>query len=503
MDGNQSESDHINQQFVQEALSSQLVQQHQQHQLQQGQPQNDYTAFFPDNNAQAMAGDANNFETLAPYQSLANNQFLYMQDQGMSSNNTMGPLKQQRVNTTESSVMQNENEYIYQQYLQMMNTNSHHPTTLDLNLQGYFPEQQSQPQQPAIPTRQEQDVFDELLNMATMNNLQNNLWHSGQTNSTTFINNSDASTSITQQGQDTSFRNPIAANPLDNAHLSLTLQQDRNPKSGIVLKQTFDHPLANGDYKLEIVQQPSRARMCGFGDKDRRPISPPPILKLTVLTKNGDIINPELVELIAHRTFDISFLVVMCDACQDHTATRTDSKASSSADVDASGQFSTQVVSFSNGTVDDLENDRYTATKLKNLVGASVASASKLYDLEGKLGIFFIFQDISLRTEGLFRLQFSLTDIGSPHSNSVNTTTVSKVLAVVETDPFIVYTAKKYPGVVHSTPLSKCFARQGIKIPIRKEKVNKAPITHKASVRKSSLATVDLSEDDMEDDDLE
>ena len=31
------------------------------------------------------------------------------------------------------------------------------------------------------------------------------------------------------------------------------------------------------------------------------------------------------------------------------------------------------------------------------------------------------------------------------------------------------YSAKKFPGVVESTPLSKCFATQGIKIPIRKD----------------------------------
>lgn len=103
----------------------------------------------------------------------------------------------------------------------------------------------------------------------------------------------------------------------------------------------------------------------------------------------------------------------MCDARQEHTGKRNDGKASLSMKIDASGQFATQVISLPNSTADEHENDRYTATKLKNLVGASVASATKLYDLDGKLGIFFIFQDISLRSEGLFRLQFSLTDIGS------------------------------------------------------------------------------------------
>ncbi|KAL9635875.1 MAG: hypothetical protein Q9164_003194, partial [Protoblastenia rupestris] len=39
-------------------------------------------------------------------------------------------------------------------------------------------------------------------------------------------------------------------------------------------------------YSLEIVQQPIRARMCGFGDKDRRPITPPPCVRLRVTDAN-------------------------------------------------------------------------------------------------------------------------------------------------------------------------------------------------------------------------
>ena len=43
------------------------------------------------------------------------------------------------------------------------------------------------------------------------------------------------------------------------------------------------------------------------------------------------------------------------------------------------------------------------------------------------------------------------------------------VLATIFSDPFTVYSAKKFPGVIESTDLSKCFAQQGIKIPIRKD----------------------------------
>lgn len=45
----------------------------------------------------------------------------------------------------------------------------------------------------------------------------------------------------------------------------------------------------------------------------------------------------------------------------------------------------------------------------------------------------------------------------------------SNVLAQCWSDVFQVYSAKKFPGVCESTPLSKCFAHQGIKIPIRKD----------------------------------
>lgn len=43
------------------------------------------------------------------------------------------------------------------------------------------------------------------------------------------------------------------------------------------------------------------------------------------------------------------------------------------------------------------------------------------------------------------------------------------VLATAFSDVFTVWSAKKFPGVKESTSLSKCFAAQGVKIPIRKD----------------------------------
>lgn len=249
MDENQSENGRINQQLIQEALSSQLDQQNQQ--------PNNYATFFLGDNAQTTGGNVANFETLAPYQNFAGGSSLYMQDSGLasslSSNNTMDPLRQQRVYNIAPNAMQHENEYIYQQYLEMMNNNNHHSTALDLNLQGFFPQQQQQKQQqqqvqqqqppPVIPLRQEQDVFNELLNMASNSSLQNNLWYDGHTNPAAFIHNADASMLITQQEQEASYYNNMAASS-NRVNFTSPLQ-DKPAKDGAILEQVYGHPLAN------------------------------------------------------------------------------------------------------------------------------------------------------------------------------------------------------------------------------------------------------------------
>ncbi|KAK3395887.1 velvet factor-domain-containing protein [Sordaria brevicollis] len=122
----------------------------------------------------------------------------------------------------------------------------------------------------------------------------------------------------------------------------------------------------------------------------------------------------------------------------------------------------------------------------RNLIGSLVCSAFRLTDTNDKIGIWFVMQDLSVRTEGVFRLQFSFVNVGLPtpmpgpssssSSSGGSTTAINQskapILASVFSEPFQVFSAKKFPGVCDSTALSKCFATQGIKIPIRKEGAN-------------------------------
>jgi hypothetical protein len=105
----------------------------------------------------------------------------------------------------------------------------------------------------------------------------------------------------------------------------------------------------------------------------------------------------------------------------------------------------------------------------RNLIGSLAVNATKLIDDHGDLGLWFVLQDLSVRTEGSFRLKMSFIDVGDPNNPTSLNTGTAPVLATCYSDSFQVYSAKKFPGVIESTPLSKAFAGQGIKIPIRKD----------------------------------
>jgi hypothetical protein len=101
-----------------------------------------------------------------------------------------------------------------------------------------------------------------------------------------------------------------------------------------------------------------------------------------------------------------------------------------------------------------------------------------LTDQNGKVGLWFVLQDLSVRTEGWFRLKmnffnlsaFNLTDSENKAAGQGAELLVeAPCLASVFSKPFKVWSAKKFPGVIETTPLSRQFARQGIKIPIRKD----------------------------------
>ncbi|KAJ7490273.1 velvet factor-domain-containing protein, partial [Mycena galericulata] len=106
----------------------------------------------------------------------------------------------------------------------------------------------------------------------------------------------------------------------------------------------------------------------------------------------------------------------------------------------------------------------------RTLVGPLSSNGYRLLDEHRKPGIFFLFQDLSVRTEGTFRLRLRLMNVGAapaPEPGALQVhTNVSPVLAQIFTEPFTVFSAKRFPGVPETTALSIAFGNQGLKLPL-------------------------------------
>ncbi|KAF9515267.1 hypothetical protein BS47DRAFT_804058 [Hydnum rufescens UP504] len=104
--------------------------------------------------------------------------------------------------------------------------------------------------------------------------------------------------------------------------------------------------------------------------------------------------------------------------------------------------------------------------EVHNLLGPIHASAARLLDDQDRPGIFFVFQDLSIRTEGQFRLKINLMTIAAgAGTQTISSQDAAPVLAEAWTEPFNVYPPKRFPGVPDPTPLSTTFGRQGQKLP--------------------------------------
>ncbi|KAF8547889.1 hypothetical protein OG21DRAFT_1449822 [Imleria badia] len=197
------------------------------------------------------------------------------------------------------------------------------------------------------------------------------------------------------------------------------------------------------EYELTIRQQPKQARMCGIS-ADRRPIDPPPIIQLRV-------IDPHTRQQPSPANLDTE-----------------------DADPNYAHGFLQNPYYFMFASLakpdDDTELHWLKDGKTRCTTGSVVSSLYHLKDTENpnEGACVFVFPDLSVCTEGSYRLKLSLFGVvGNTvlHCKSIYSAT------------FYVYTAKKFPGMEESTPLSCSLADQGSKIHTRKIiRVRKRPI---------------------------
>lgn len=216
-------------------------------------------------------------------------------------------------------------------------------------------------------------------------------------------------------------------------------------------------------YHLSIRQQPIAARACGAGDRDRRPVDPPPILQMLITDFNPD--SEEDKTILQDPRFTVGCLLY---PVHDPSWSNKSSKRIGRRDVtdlginiedsNAPGQ-STPLLSgksFVSPFYVDEEPDPDTAPSHPSAdndtsrAPARRSSGGTGHNSSRPPASFFIFSDLSVRTAGLYRLQFRLMNWGTVEDTDQS----MPVLAEAWSEPFQVYPAKNFPGMRDSSLLT-------------------------------------------------
>ncbi|KAE8451549.1 hypothetical protein EG329_003622 [Mollisiaceae sp. DMI_Dod_QoI] len=172
--------------------------------------------------------------------------------------------------------------------------------------------------------------------------------------------------------------------------------------------------LSSNECKLEMRQQPENARVAVGKEKDRKPVDPPPIIQLKI---------PQAVD--PHQNFLQSpYFFLSCSL------------------------------------VNDLVAPLPVGTLGTALAGTLVSSLHRLKDTNNSDGAFFVFGDLSVKVEGVFRLQFNLYQMQGAECIHITS---------IVSDRFPVHSAKNFTGMAESTFLTRTFSDQGVRLRLRKE----------------------------------
>ncbi|GAA6059986.1 hypothetical protein JCM10212_001335 [Sporobolomyces blumeae] len=184
------------------------------------------------------------------------------------------------------------------------------------------------------------------------------------------------------------------------------------------------------NFRLVILQQPEIGAEAGMGKVTlgRLPVVPATIVQLIVTDPAGERIDAELPYLFCScslRGEDGVSPVELARPPEQSTSTATSERSETDEEFSA-------------------------------LVGNLVRGAHQVRDLQGEPASVFVFDDVSVRTQGRFTLEFRLGEAVRPKSPR---------LAAVVSDPFSVVEWKQYPGrpAADTVPeLSMHLHRQGV-----------------------------------------
>ncbi|KLO17963.1 hypothetical protein SCHPADRAFT_820573 [Schizopora paradoxa] len=185
-------------------------------------------------------------------------------------------------------------------------------------------------------------------------------------------------------------------------------------------------------YHLEVVQHPERSAEYASAVLSRLPLAPPPVVQLTIRDHMGAPVNPDT---------ELPFLVAHLSLCSE------------------------------DGTPLDMDFPGLQPAQSRLLYGTLVSSAQTLRNLQGSVGSYFIFPDVSVRQRGRYALRISLMRLprqvlrialygGNP---AVAAGAPVTTLTYVYTRVFDIVSQTNYVAP-QLTPLTQYFIRQGARM---------------------------------------
>lgn len=239
--------------------------------------------------------------------------------------------------------------------------------------------------------------------------------------------------------------------------------------------------------ELEEYQKPDLGRK--FAKRDRRPLDPPPVVRLRMFELLDEGLPTQREQEIAADDIDISGLVAHLDLFPVPPPAEGQSLSSTNlpispptVNVGYRGQPSAPYFAAAkNQEVQQLQQQEQeqqqppetpssppiaTAPALPStgsLFGSSFVHAVHM-DWRGEPVVFFVFSDLSVRLEGYFCLRYRFFDLFSSRTVGSNDVPVA---AELYSGGFVIYSTKEFPGLQASTPLTKHLSRWGVRVNLR------------------------------------
>lgn len=209
-------------------------------------------------------------------------------------------------------------------------------------------------------------------------------------------------------------------------------------------------------YHLHIRQQPIAARACGAGDRDRRPVDPPPIIQMLLTDFNPN--STEDKEILKDPRFTVGCFLF--PASTSFSISESPDPTTSSyppPPVNPEGPLLSGKAFVSPFHVSSDPDPSTSPSHPSSTDALPPQPIPANLPRRPTPATFFIFSDLSIRSAGVYRFQFRLMNWGSVQETGQS----MPILAEAWSDPFQVYPAKDFPGMRDSSVLAEGLKEAG------------------------------------------